>query len=207
MFYLYLKIHNQTGLKYLGFTSKNPFKYKGSGKYWKSHIKIHGYDVDTQILLCTECKFELKETGIFFSRLWNIVKSNEYANLTEESAYGGPTFTGKRHTKETRIKMSKAKIGKPSNRKGLKVGPHNEKHKAKISNALKNRVFDKQHRQKISKALSGKIRSTKHAENIAKANSIKLSFRGEVYYGFKSIEEKFNLTKYFILKDPTFKRL
>ena len=45
MFYLYLKTHNKTGLKYLGYTKNDPMKYKGSGKYWSNHIKIHGNDV------------------------------------------------------------------------------------------------------------------------------------------------------------------
>lgn len=49
--YLYKKTHNKTGLQYLGKTkSKDPHKYKGSGVYWTSHIKKHGYDVTTEIL-------------------------------------------------------------------------------------------------------------------------------------------------------------
>jgi hypothetical protein len=89
MIYLYLKTHNTTSLKYLGKTeSKNPHKYKGSGKYWKSHIKKHGYNVTTQILLVTEDKEELRETGLFFSRLWDVVKSDEFANCRDESGDG-----------------------------------------------------------------------------------------------------------------------
>ena len=37
--YLYVKTHNKSGLKYLGKTIQNPFKYKGSGTYWLRHIK------------------------------------------------------------------------------------------------------------------------------------------------------------------------
>jgi len=48
--YLYLKTHNKTGLKYLGKTIQNPYKYQGSGEYWIPHIKKHGYDVTTKIL-------------------------------------------------------------------------------------------------------------------------------------------------------------
>lgn len=41
VYHLYKKTHNITGLKYLGQTTKNPYKYRGSGTYWKRHIKIH----------------------------------------------------------------------------------------------------------------------------------------------------------------------
>lgn len=40
---LYLKIHNVTKLKHLGFTKK-PHTYRGSGKFWKAHIKKYVYD-------------------------------------------------------------------------------------------------------------------------------------------------------------------
>lgn len=90
--YLYLKQHRITGLKYLGMTTKqDPYKYKGSGKLWKRHINKHGYDVDTSILLKTESYAEFIETAKFFSKLWNVVKSTEWANLTEESGEGGDT--------------------------------------------------------------------------------------------------------------------
>jgi len=49
--FIYIKIHNYTGLKYFGRTiRKNVYKYKGSGKYWKRHIKIHGYDCKTFVI-------------------------------------------------------------------------------------------------------------------------------------------------------------
>lgn len=95
-YYLYIKTHNNTGMKYLGQTQKDPFKYKGSGKYWKRHIKTHGNNVTTQILLATESISELKQTGMFFSSLFNIVKSDEWANLTEETGNGiSPEFSSK----------------------------------------------------------------------------------------------------------------
>lgn len=128
MHYLYVKTHNKTGLKYLGKTSKcDPYSYKGSGKYWVKHIDKHGYDVNTEILLATEDLTELKDTGIFFSKLWNIVESNEWANLMMETGTGGPNPNSQNieakqkryqtlkknnktwtHNQETRKVMSKA---------------------------------------------------------------------------------------------------
>ena len=96
IYYLYVKTHKKTGLKYLGkTTSKYPHTYKGSGRYWKSHINKHGYDVDTVIL--KECKTneELKYWGVHYSNLWNVVDAVDennkkiWANLKLEEGDGG----------------------------------------------------------------------------------------------------------------------
>lgn len=89
MIFLYVKTHIYTGLRYLGKTTRDPFVYKGSGVYWKKHIKKHGYYCKTEILLATESQKEIRDTGIFFSRMWNVVESSEWANLTEERGDGG----------------------------------------------------------------------------------------------------------------------
>ena len=89
MIYLYIKTHNITGLKYLGKTIKNPFKYRGSGKYWLRHLNKHGENLSTEIIFETENEEELKNTGIYFSKLYNVVESEEWANLKEEAGDGG----------------------------------------------------------------------------------------------------------------------
>lgn len=111
MFYLYLKIHNKTNLKYLGYTKNDPFKYKGSGIYWNKHLSKYGNDVTTKILLKTDNFDELSDTGLFFSKIYNIVESKEFANLCEEDGnknYGNanPNFMGHPQTAETRRKIS-----------------------------------------------------------------------------------------------------
>jgi len=88
--YLYKKTHNKTGLKYLGKTTAiNPHEYQGSGKYWESHIKKHGYDVTTEILRECHGNDEVKEWGLYYSQLWNVVESEDWANLREETGDGG----------------------------------------------------------------------------------------------------------------------
>lgn len=90
MIYLYVKTHRKTGLKYLGKTiSKDPYNYPGSGTRWSNHLNVHGKDSETIILLATNDISELKETGIFFSKLWNVVESDEWANLKPEEGDGG----------------------------------------------------------------------------------------------------------------------
>ncbi len=89
MIYLYIKTHNQTGLKYFGKTSKNPHKYGGSGVVWKRHIKKYGNDVNTVIYgiytdsnLCTQ-------DAIDFSIRNDIVSSDAWANLIQENGLDG----------------------------------------------------------------------------------------------------------------------
>lgn len=75
-------------------------KYTGSGMYWKRHLKANGFsikDIKTTVLFETTDKIELKEKGIYYSKLYNIVDSKEFANLTEEQGFGGITGVGEKH--------------------------------------------------------------------------------------------------------------
>lgn len=89
MIHLYVKTHNLTGLKYFGKTTHNPFKYKGSGKYWLRHIAKHGTDITTEIIGSFEDEKECSEFAINFSRINQIVNSDEWANLVEENGLDG----------------------------------------------------------------------------------------------------------------------
>ena len=129
--YLYVKTHNITGLKYLGMTRKNPETYNGSGKYWLKHIKKHGKNISTSVLFSTNDPELFKRVGLYYSEKFNVVKSNEWANLMEEQGDGGNTsehidyknrkdnsgeknpFYGKTHTEEFKQMMR--------NKRGQKV--------------------------------------------------------------------------------------
>lgn len=105
MIYLYIKIHNVTGLKYFGRTVKSdPHKYQGSGKYWKRHIAKYGYDVTTIIIGTYEKQEECEKDAIEFSIKNNIVESAEWANLIMETGKNGAPPS---HTKDTKEKISK----------------------------------------------------------------------------------------------------
>ena len=92
MIYLYLKTHNVTGLKYLGKTSRSdPYRYTGSGRRWLHHIKKHGYDVTTEILLESHDPEEIKKAGIYYSQLWDVINNESFANLKLEEGDGGDT--------------------------------------------------------------------------------------------------------------------
>ena len=107
---LYVKQQNQTGLKYLGRTERNPDTYKGSGTYWKAHLKKHGDDVSTYVIGSYDTLDELKIAGLYYSKVWNVVESNDWANLVEESGDGVPK--GTHHSQEHNQKMRLAMLGK-----------------------------------------------------------------------------------------------
>lgn len=86
---LYVKTHMKTGLKYLGKTSNDPYTYKGSGKKWKNHINKHGNDVWTNVVFQSVNEDEISEMGSKLSAQWNIVESDEWANLKPETGDGG----------------------------------------------------------------------------------------------------------------------
>jgi len=95
-YYLYKKTHKITGLKYLGKTKRDPYSYKGSGKRWTQHLRIHGNDVETEILAECQTNEEIKRIGEYYSRIWNIVEDRSWANLKEESGDGGDTSKTKK---------------------------------------------------------------------------------------------------------------
>lgn len=129
--YLYLKTHNVTGLKYLGKTIRNPFKYKGSGKRWKYHLNKHGNDVSTEILLETNDVNELVQKGIELSIKWNIVERSDFANIRIECGDGGDTSKTPAY-----IEAMKHRQQIPWN-KGLKFPPHTKERRQQISQTLK----------------------------------------------------------------------
>lgn len=151
--YLYVKTHNLTNLKYLGqTTSSDPHRYTGSGIYWKSHLKKHGSDYRTEILRICETKEEVKEWGLFYSKLWNVVESEDWANLKVEQGDGG------RQSEEVRKRIGEAGRGRVPWNKGKSVW--SEADRKRISE--QNRARPPQSKETIEKRVSknrGKVRS------------------------------------------------
>lgn len=88
--FLYVKTHNKTGLKYFGqTTSADPHRYRGSGTRWINHIRVHGYDVTTEIVGKFVDRAACLAIAVEFSSTHNIVESNEWANLKIETLEGG----------------------------------------------------------------------------------------------------------------------
>lgn len=156
--YLYVKTHNKTGLKYFGKTTNDPYQYKGSGKHWIAHLKMHGNDVSTMILGYYIDAIECSNAALKFSSDNQIVESKEWANLIDENGLDGGN-TGRTnyrpHTAESRQKMSDSKKGQQPWNTGLTgVTPGNT------------RPRSEEQKEKISKSLSGRKRNP---ESVAKA--------------------------------------
>lgn len=122
MITLYVKTHKVTGLKYLGKTEQDPFKYLGSGKRWKREIKKYGKEIETVIIFQSESIDEIREKGLYYSKLWNIVESQEWANFIEENGSGGDTSAFRDYEE----------ISKKT--KGRKIGPQTPEHR--LNNSL-----------------------------------------------------------------------
>ena len=94
-----IKEIEQTGLKYL--CKRKQFKdptdhirYKGSGVLWRRILNAHPEYTLNTIVLGLYDKEDLEKYGRYYSELYNVVESKEWANLKIESGDGGETHKG-----------------------------------------------------------------------------------------------------------------
>ena len=109
MIHLYVKTHNETGLKYFGKSMKPKIEvlsYKGSGKYQKRHIKKHGNIVSTEIVGSFLDENECESFAMQFSKTNDIVKSDMWANLIYENGKDGAPI-GNQLSDATKEKITK----------------------------------------------------------------------------------------------------
>lgn len=93
-----IKTHLVTGLKYLCYTMSSGEtydSYKGSGTYWKKHLLEHGDIIKTELIFETSSKEEFRDYARMKSIEWNIVESDEWANLKYEEGDGGDTVSNR----------------------------------------------------------------------------------------------------------------
>lgn len=88
---LLVMTHNVTGLKYFCKTSKlkNMHWYKGSGVYWKKHMKAHGRDITAGVLGIYFDKDRCVAAALKFSEENDIVNSKDWANFILENGLDG----------------------------------------------------------------------------------------------------------------------
>jgi len=162
--YLCIKQHSVTGLKYLCKTTRSyekMLKYIGSGKYWCLHLEAHGKEfVDTPWYCLFHDKESIAEFALMYSEKWNIVNSNEWANLRPENGLDGGGLGGgganKGKKKPPRTAEHSANIS--AAKKGKKLGPQSEETKDKkrkpnpgVSDALTNRPKSEEHKKNLCK--------------------------------------------------------
>jgi hypothetical protein len=165
---LYIKTHKITGLKYLGKTIQNPFKYNGSGTDWKLHLKKYGNDHYTELVMECQSKEEFKYWGIYYSQLWNIVNAQDdygnkiWANRIPETGAGPVTAWNKGKTgiysDKTIAKMSASATGRG----------HTDQTKEKLSDLGKKKVFTEEYRAKLAEASRGQVHSPERVAKMVK---------------------------------------
>lgn len=87
--HLYVKTHNETGLKYFGRTTEDPGTYAGSGTFWRNHVAEYGENVTTEIVGTYTDEASLRSASELFSTENDVVNSVEWANLIPESGMPG----------------------------------------------------------------------------------------------------------------------
>lgn len=151
IYFLYHKI-SPFDLNYLGITQKDPFKYRGSGIYWKKHLKAHKIK-NSEIKTITLCKTSdinvLIEKSKYFSELFDVVKSKNWANLTPET--GDNSILGYRFSDESKKRMSES-------RKGQLVGEKNPMFGKKVSQETRDKISKSNTGQKRTDETKNKIR-------------------------------------------------
>ena len=155
--WLYIKQHNKTGLKYFGkHVGCDPHKYKGSGTYWRHHLRVHGNDVTTIWSHLFNSKSELVNYAITFSHKNNITESNDWANLKPENGLDGNPH-GLILSESHKAKISAGSKGKLKGRiapnRGIK---HTARTRTKIGNAHRGVQKSEISKQRMSKAKKGK---------------------------------------------------
>lgn len=160
-----IKRHTITGLKYFcKSTKQNYLKYLGSGVYWKSHLKIHGpeYVVTDWVSEVFYDEEQIKEFAILFSEFFNIVISDEWANLKiEDGLEGGMSsqtakdMWGKPGVKELRIASQKEAQNRLDVKKKKSLATrelwNDIEHRTKVINSVIKTMNDPNKKKELSK--------------------------------------------------------
>jgi len=103
--------HQTTGLKYFGKTTRihEMHYYRGSGVYWKKHLKKHGLNIEVDVLGFYFKEEACTKAALDFSMSNNIVESDEWANLIYENGLDGAA-----------VGSANPRYGKPSPQLGVK---------------------------------------------------------------------------------------
>jgi len=159
-----IKRHEITGLKYLCKTVKpskeEMLSYKGSGTRWVNHINHHGrkHVVTDWYCLYTD-KDQCMKAALDLSHKYDVVESDDWANLIEENGMqGGGKGLKRVITDELRKKLSEAAKSRKHNHN------HSEETKQKISLYRKGIVFSKDHKSNLSKAAKKRTHKYSHTE-------------------------------------------
>lgn len=167
--FIYLTTNNINGRKYVGKHIDNGKKYLGSGKLLKRAIKKYGKDNFTTTVL-EECNNidDLDKCELKWIHHFNAKHDETFYNLIDTITpvmYGVDNpFKGKKHSEESKSRMSKSHKGKILS----------EKHKKNIGIVSKNRWNDEEYKNKMKEKLLGHVVSEETRKKIGQANKGKV---------------------------------
>lgn len=185
--YLYVKTHSKTGFKYLGKTTKDPNTYLGSGIDWKAHLKEHGPEHTTEVICECTSKEELSEKGRYYSRLWNVVESAEWANRIPET--GG----GANHTEERKELFRQQQLGR-------KKPPRTEEHRLNASKAQQGIPKPRTHEHQAAWTESSKANWANNTERKKQVSELGKANKGRKHTPESSEKKRLAMLKYWELK-------
>lgn len=202
--YLYIKKHSITEKLYFGKTVRNPERYYGSGTKWLNHINYHGKQHVETLWYCLFLdEHSINEFAILFSKQNNIVSSNDWLNLIEETGLGnsdvsnslkenisksklGNTYRkGKRHTPEANEKNRMAHLGKKQSEETI-AKKRGKSHRQ--TEETKNKIRESMTGKKYSSERVEKMKTAKAARNLkwfTDGNAASLFVPGEEPNGWK----------------------
>lgn len=158
----------------------------------------------TEVLLKTDDPRELRKGGIYYSNLWNIVESKEFANIIPETGDGGAqlwtaesrqklsnTNKGKKHTEETKRKYSEAQQKQASHlSKKLKEYLSISENYEKRYNQLTSLWNNPEHRERMSKTMSSLKWCNDGVRNYRKSSIPEGMVAGKLYRHGSHIKNK-----------------
>lgn len=96
-YYLMVKSAPTIKMKYLCkcADNKDPYEYKGSGKLWHRYLRKYDPYIITWVIGHYSSNLDLRVAGEYYSNLFDVVSSKDWANLIPETGDGGSTTLGK----------------------------------------------------------------------------------------------------------------
>ena len=160
MIILYLKKCNCGCEKlYFGKTINDINNYNGSGVYWKSHLKKHNKGHENIFIHYFKNEEICSWFAEQYSLLNDIVKSDKYFNLMNETLSGGDTWSGKKFSEEHKLKLSESHKGKKMSEKARLKMSESRKGKTPWN---KGKKPSEETRQKISESKKGIKKEKNH---------------------------------------------
>lgn len=193
--FIYITTNKINGKRYIGKHTKNDPNYLGSGKYLNNAIRKYGIEnFSRKIVYEAKSIEELDFAEKLFIRAFNAVKSPLFYNIAEGGT-GGDTISGLNEKELAEFKRKRSEYTK-GNKNPLYGRGHTKQSRLKMSKARKgknkgseNPFFGKKHSDEFKE---------KFSKNHHNAKKIICITTNEVFNSKNKVYEKYKITPYFL---------